>query len=353
MSTTLAPDTMSIFRDNLARLQANAAVIRDRQEQAEREAEAQAAREAAELAGCSMSPANLIDPSLAAQMKEHGTGLLALMRRWQDSKHKYESNEREIGNWSIAPIETDEDLERGIALRVELEGCLQVLTFDGRRRLAQKIVELQAAIASAKGRFLYSITEPVFKTSDLFADPMFSQHRCRVVSDRRGDRSFVLPIASLAASNPKTAQRITDLFTACGAEFFPGEFGASVILEPREMLRNMNPVAIEYIPPASPSIDGIEGIVNPTTRAVKWYREKQAEQERLERESEDARLACARADRERRKAELRDAMQDDEFRSEIFLMLAAPQPIQSADTQSTGLQPTPITAQPSNALEIV
>jgi hypothetical protein len=354
MTTTLAPDAATNLRDNLALLQANAEIFRERiaqsereaAEQSEREAAEQSEREAAEQAACSMQPATLVDPAVSAQAKQHGTGLLALMRRWQDSLHKHESVEREVGGWAITRIESDDDLELAIALRVDLEGQSQALTFDGRKRIGEKIAELNAAIADGKARWLYSKVEPVFKTAELYSDSLFSQARCHPISHRKGERGFVLSLKSLEKRYPQTAERITALFASLGAEFFEGEFGASIVLTPHEIVISLRPTIIEFAAPASELIDGFE-IVKETKRAVEWQKEREAERERRTREQEEARLATVRADRERLQAELRDAMQDEGFRSELALMLTAPQPIQLG-TQSAELQPT-ITAQPTNA----
>jgi hypothetical protein len=264
---------------------------------AEREAEAQAEREAAEQSACrTIRPTSLVDPAVAEAARETGGELLILLRRWQDSLHKHEAVEREVTNWAIFPIETDDDLDRSVALRIESQGFSQALTHDGRKRLSEKISELDAAISDAKARGFFSMAEPVFKTDSLFADSLFNQHRCHRVSNRN-EKFFVLALDSLAASDPKTAQRVVDLFTACGAGLFPGEFGPSIVLEVRENIVGTNPIRMEYGAPSGPAIDGFE-IVKDTVRATEWRERQEAERQREETARQEAEQEAARREHE-------------------------------------------------------
>ena len=208
---------------------------------AEREAAERTEREAAEQAARVIQTGS-VDPALTDAARERATPLLALLRRWQDVDAKARAASRDVDAWTAPRCETDADLELVVSLRNELQAETNRFTFDGRKRLAEKIKELNAVIDDAKSRGLYSMREPLFQTRTLFS----GFHPNHVRPTGRNRKQFVLPLSTLAANNPQAAERIKALFDSCGVPLFPGVHGPSIVLELKETLVGNGPYRSEF-----------------------------------------------------------------------------------------------------------
>ncbi len=318
---------MTLFDpEKLARFRANVDIFRKRrQEVIEAEAAEQAEREAAELAASTIQPGP-VDCAIAEAAREQATPLFGLLRRWQDALHKYESVSREVDGWTIPRCETDGDLERAVSVRSELQAEMNRFTFDGRKRLAEKVTELNAVIDDAKSRGLYSMREPLFQTRTLFS----GFHPNHVRPTGRNRKQFVLALSTLAANNPQAAQRIAALFDSGGVPLFPGDFGPSIVLELKEILVGNGPFRSEFGAPDNPTIDGLE-IVKDTRRASEWLAEKEAERQREENERQEAEREAERKEHELKLAEFRGLLNDPSIRDELLTAMkpaeVQPQPI--------------------------
>ena len=284
-----------LVRANVARYREERAAVWA----AEREAQE---RQEAEQAARIIQPGT-VDGAVAEAAREQATPLFGLLRRWQDALHKYESVNREVDGWTIPRCETDGDLDRSVSLRSELQAEMNRFTFDGRKRLAEKIKELNAVIDDAKSRGLYSMHEPLFQTRTLFS----GFHSNHVRPTGRNRKQFVLPLSTLAANNPQAAERIKALFDSCGVPLFPGVHGPSIVLEPKETLFGNGPYRSEFCAPTAPTIDGNE-ILADTRRAVEWFAEQEAAREREETARQEAERETAMRERERKLAEFRELM---------------------------------------------
>jgi len=291
--TTLGPEKTAALRHNLARIASFAATVRERREQAEREAE-QAAQDESEHRAA-LPP---VDAAVAEAAKARAAELRALVNRWSDAKAKFNSVDSELDRWRVSTCAADDDLEASIALRNQLRAEMESgrLSFEGSRKGQQRIEQLSAEIAAGKARGLFSRLEPAFSTGVF--QSRFVQGRCRRIG--RHQDALVIGVAELR--DPERT-RILEMFASFGVEMLDGD----ALAIPVGSWEVGWPKRIEFRLPTGEILDG--ALILETTRdAGQWLAEKEAAREREATAKHEAERETARRERERKLAEFRELM---------------------------------------------